>query len=155
MTDPLTHEDFGSFSMNDFMVRTMPPRPTPGSRLMDARDRGDWIDTEGAISAFFLKSGPSRGSFRTAIHVVQVERGPLEEYAAGAIKDGVPCSLTYNSTTHATHAYIQGIRNVDREIRLTAPYIRTDNKWRQIRRFYEMVGATDYRRQILAGHRTH
>lgn len=152
MTSWGPHVDFSTNSIKDFVVRTMPRQPPCGTRPMDARDRGNWIETEGAISSFFLKSGGSIGTFRCSIHVVQIERAPLEEYVAGAISDGVPCGLTYNTTTHATHAYVQGIRNVDREIRLTSPYIRTANKWQQIRRFYELVGATDHRRQLLGGH---
>jgi len=141
-------------SIEDYLIQVMPHERRIGTIPMEARDRGNWIDTEGAISAYFLKSGPSTGSFRCSIHVVKNERAPLDGYAAGAIHDGVPCLVYFNSASHATHAYIQGIRNVDREIRLTCASIRTANKWRQIRRFYELVGATEHRRDILAGHQT-
>ena len=120
---------------------------------MEARNRGNWIDTEGSTTSIFRKSGRSSGSFRRGIHVAQTESAPLEAYAMGALHDGVACFLYTNTANGATRAYIQGIRNVGREVRLTCDYIRTANEWRQIERFYELVAATRRRRGILDGHR--
>jgi hypothetical protein len=139
--------------LEDYMSRYMPVEPRRGSRPLDAKERGVWIDTEGSISSFYRRSERSKGWFECRMRVVQNEIAPLEEYVAGAARDGVRCLLFRNSASHAYHAYIQNIVNDDREIRLTCESIRTENKWRQIRRFYEMVGLTERRRNILIRHR--
>ena len=108
---------------------------------------------EGSITGFFRKSGTSAGSFRCGVHAVQIERAPLEEYAAGAVRDGVTCFLCANSADGATHACIQGVRNVDREVKLTCDHFRTANKWRRTMRFYEKVAVTRHRREMHDGHR--
>jgi hypothetical protein len=150
---PVEKEVIPLYEPGEYVRKYMPVEPLKGTRPMDAKERGIWIDTEGSISSYYRKSGRSKGSFKCSIHVVQNELAPLEEYAAGAELDGVRCLLYRNSASQAYHAYIQSIVNVDREIRLTCGWIRTANKWSQIRRFYEMVGLTARRREILIGHR--
>ena len=53
------------------------------ARPMNRWERGVWIDTEGYVNA----SPP-------VIQIGQKERGPFDEYCAGARSDGVKCRVS-------------------------------------------------------------
>jgi hypothetical protein len=100
---------------------------------MTREDRACWVDTEGCIPTYIR----SRGSLSSEITVVQSEKEPLRDYAAGAKADGVMCHVSRHQ--RAWRVRISGIRNVDREISLIGRFIRTSKRKREIRRFYRMV----------------
>jgi len=89
---------------------------------MTACERGVWIDTEG-----YLRSTPA------ILEVTQKERKPLEDYCAGAMLDGILCKIY--RTPEAWGAYITGIENIAREIKITQPFIRTKTRKKQIWQF--------------------
>jgi len=100
----------------------MPRRP------MNACERGNWIDTEGHIE--------SADEGRTyLLSVAQDEREPLEDYCAGATRDGVPCHIRPLPKIQAFRAEIRGVVNIAREIALTQKCIRTRKKQQQIQQF--------------------
>jgi hypothetical protein len=120
-------------------------------RPMSASERGNWIDTEGCVSAFTRKSGRDKGTFEARIQVVQKEKKPLEDYCNGARRAGVRCHVFYNRASNAYHAEVGGIRNVDKELTLVKRFIRTAKRKAQIRRFYKQVMAKKRMREILQG----
>ena len=75
------------------------------------------------------------------ISVYQNERGPLEDYRKGAIKDGIPCFIErfYTHGRLQFRATIRGDLNVARELALTTRWIRTEKKHRQIRAFKRIL----------------
>jgi len=94
------------------------------SRPMNACERGNWIDTEGNIS---LVPTP-------VIVITQKDFQALQDYCEGAKRDSIPCRVKRDPRVGAYRAFITGAHNVAKEITLTQPYIRTQEKKRQIER---------------------
>ncbi len=105
---------------------------------MSAAERAIWEDAEGN----FGRSGYGGYSIRSS----QRLREPLDDYYAGAIRDGVNCKVQLIRPKKAPRFYIaiiMGAKDVARKIKLTAPWRRHPEKVRQIRQLEERL-----RRQV-------
>ena len=90
-----------------------------------------WIDTEGFVNA----SPP-------VIKIGQKERGPLDDYRAGARSDGVKCRfspLRRKGIVVAYVASVTGALNVAKELSRVHDWIRTETRLGQIRRLKERI----------------
>ena len=98
---------------------------------MNRWERGVWIDTEGFVNA----SPP-------VIQIGQKERGPLDDYCAGARSDGVTCRVSPLRRKGIVVAYVAsvtGALNVAKELNRVHDWIRTETRLGQIRRLKERI----------------
>jgi hypothetical protein len=104
---------------------------------MNANERAVWEDAEGTISA---RAPPKNGGY--FIVTVQFCKEILDDYCEGAIRDGVPCRVTFRKSPKGWteyRTYITGAENVAREIRLTSPYRRHPTKKKQAEEFEKQL----------------
>jgi len=100
-------------------------------RPMTPCERGVWIDAEGSI----LPVG-ARGYSLQVVQRIE-EKEVLEDYCAGALKDGISRCKVEPHAPHVLRARIEKFEDVAKEILLTKSCIRTKAKQDQIQRFIQ------------------
>lgn len=107
-------------------------------KAMDVKERANWTDTEGCL--YVTDPGSNSNAGEASMFVSQSQRDPLDDFASGALRDGVLSTVYHRLRT--TDEYTVRIRRLDaiaREISLELPYLRTKKRREQARRFKEYL----------------
>lgn len=101
---------------------------------MFPRERANWFDTEGNLYVS-PQTTPLNDSV-ASICVSQIDRTPLDAFARGAAEDGIASRIerkAYNGEGY--RLTIDRVEDIAKELSLEMPFIRSRQKWREIRAY--------------------
>lgn len=129
----------GSVKVARKLLGSLPAPLSASRRPMGVIERANWFDTEGCL--YVSRPRSNSNSEEVSMSVSQSQREPLEDFANGALNDGVASTIYYRS--RRTGEYVVRIRRLDhiaRELSLEIPFLRTTKRLEQIRRLKEYLG---------------